>query len=416
MTYRVIQEDDLPYGAYFYKDQAGSNQANYSPGAKLDDHEYSMSVYQGRHGKFNFINTDLDLVLYAEDIPCVPALGVQDLQFSNNDDLKLINKMNTKIRGSAFNGSNFLIEGNQVVNLLTTNATRIARFLHFLRHGRVYDAASVVGMGVKKGDAKVVRMKKLYNAVYVQVRDLNKHAVSTNYKDVLDSISIDVKKKRILEDASSLFLEYRYGVEPLWNDLHDSMLSLAQRTAEPERTRFKARRKIVKQDQNSVSGLLIRCHLTAAKEIAIVLGRPPSFSDQLAFNDVRSAMWEYTPWSFIVDWALPVQQWLGALDFAQTWDIIETRTTYITKQSALAYGCAGEEWFGFPTVLTAGSELPYSKSVVMQRTLGNLSFSDALQMTPEVNTWEKTATIGHVSNAIALLTQGATSFGKSLKF
>lgn len=414
MTERLVTQNmtDL-YGEYYSKYQNGTNQVSPNSNGKWDEHPYTMSLSYGSRGRYNFLDQNNNLY---SNVDIGSMLGTFTPPLTNNEYLHVINKLNEKIRGSGFSGSNFLIEGNQTVELLKTNATRIGKMFHYLRHGRVYDAFDAVGMKRSSTDIGLARTRKLYKNVYTQVRSLKKDTRNMSLAQKLDNVEIQVRNKRILEDASSLLLEYRYGVEPLWNDLHDSMASLAQRTVFPEKVRFKARRKIVDNSVGYHGGLIVANHGTTGIEMRVALNRPPTFSEQLNFVDVRGAMWEFTPWSFVVDWALPVNKWLGALDFAQTWDIAHMSTSVIYKGSSKATGVRPKEEMGFDARLSPSSTLPYAKTVSLTRTLGVLSFSDALQLTPETKSLEKTFSIGHIVNAIALMTQGATSFGKSLKF
>lgn len=414
MTTKAISQDDLPYGDYFAKSQEGGNQANYQSGMKLDEHPYVMSLSQGNHGSFNFKRTNPPYnELYISNFGV--TLGVWTPIWSTNDDLALINKLNTKIRGSSFSGSNFIIEGHQTAALITTNARRIAKLFQYLKHGNIYDAYILMGQKRSAQDVRRGPARKLYRSVYAQVARAKRDTAGMTLAEKLDNISVQANQKKIIEDASSLVLEFNFGLQPLWEDLHDSMASLAQRTVFPEKVRFRARRKISGNFSSIHTGLAIDHHGTCSKEIRVVLERPPNFSEQLNFTDLRGALWEFTPWSFLVDYALPVGQWLGALDFAQTWHVLETTTSFLVKGSAKATGIM-EGGIGLPAELTPDSRLPWAKSVHLTRTIGSLSFADALQLTPELKPLQKIASVKHMVNAVALMGGRASSFGKSLKF
>jgi len=407
MTVRSVSEDTGRYGTFWSKTQNGTNQANFRPGTKLDDHPYTMDFFQLDRGRFNFININTDQTLYTEDFDA--ALGTFTPAWTENDQLKLINKVASKVQGSDFNGSSFLAESHQTVNLITSNATRFAKFIHLVKHGNLIDAYDTLGLTSSKSGLR--RAQRLYKGY---AKTLGKRIYPTGGARPFTVYEKNIDFAAAQKDAASLFLEFQYGIRPLWSDLHTSMATLAQRTVFPEKTTFHATRKIVESKEGIFAGLAIKYHGSVSKKIRVKLVKPPAFADQLHFTDPLGAGWELTPWSFIVDWVIPINNYLAAVNFAQTYEIDSMCTSTLTKGNSLAVGKYDDG--NKDIVLKPGSKLPWAKSVSLVRELGILTLSNVVQSTPEVRDFDKILSWEHMANAFALLSTNATSFGRSLKF
>lgn len=145
-----------------------------------------------------------------------------------------------------------------------------------------------------------------------------------------------------MSEQAQLWLEYRYGWSPLVNDIVDQMKACdavmrrkdrllatgAPMTADG-RAVFKAKAK--SKISGTVSSNLSRaslgrgtmayrrdvqhnveCH-AYAHYCHSVSGFLSRFNDFGAFA-VPRAIWELCPWSFVIDWFIPIGDWLGALE------------------------------------------------------------------------------------------------------
>lgn len=204
--------------------------------------------------------------------------------------------------------------------------------------------------------------------------------------------------KRALRSASSWWLEYQYGVKPLVQDIYD-LRSLLEEQLKP--ALLVAGRRTVAEPYsrsgkgNSGSNAITytdRCKTSVRTQL---YGR---LSDQFQRDVARcglsnplSIAWELTPWSFFIDWSLPIGSVIEALDatrgltFVGGWSTmravrsVSVSETYTGWTEESASSCS-IECFGFKRDIFGSwpTPLPYTKS----------PFSSA-----------------HAKNALALLTQ-----------
>jgi hypothetical protein len=135
-----------------------------------------------------------------------------------------------------------------------------------------------------------------------------------------------------MDDASKMWLEYRYGWTPLIHDIVDGMKALYADDLRKElihRERITARgtaHQAGTVTSNSTSTINWAFGTLSATTVAehdftvraYILYRPVMdtllrrLNDFGAF-DVPRAIWELVPWSFVIDWFIPIGDWLGAL-------------------------------------------------------------------------------------------------------
>lgn len=135
-----------------------------------------------------------------------------------------------------------------------------------------------------------------------------------------------------MEDARKLWLEYRYGWTPLVHDIVDSMKAMYADDLRQEliqRERFIARGKA--SHKGVITGSAVNSsnwafgNLTASNEAShdytvrcYILyrysgGRLLRRLNDFGAFDVPKAIWEVVPWSFVIDWFVPIGDYLGAL-------------------------------------------------------------------------------------------------------
>jgi len=135
-----------------------------------------------------------------------------------------------------------------------------------------------------------------------------------------------------MEDARKLWLEYRYGWTPLVHDIVDSLKAIYAddlRNQLTQHERFTARGKATFSGQTVSSVAALReffgtstAESTASHDFTVrayILYRMSSefglarrLNDFGAF-DVPRAIWEVVPWSFVIDWFVPIGDYLGAM-------------------------------------------------------------------------------------------------------
>lgn len=323
----------------------------------LADHPYSMSLknaYSGllartAPGGFNdFIVTPLTLNFDPNN------------NFNSNDVINTIGKLKDAIQGSGFDMSIFLGTSHQTLRMLASNITGIAQALVFAKKGRMFDAAKVLGT---------------HGVPFV-----NKNRPVATTAAVM----------------SSRWLELQYGWKPLVQDIYDGSSYVAQQLSVPMMVKYRARttkRAIVSIPPNS-EGWKTQYGYHTYGIIASVKERL-SLMPSLGLTDPVNLAWELLPWSFVIDWFVPIGDWLSAKTYVSRLDatyMVSGKTYGISKN----YGTTAAGWSITP-VGGAG----YAKEVYFDRVV-SASFSLPL---PKVKSLEKVASWAHVRNAIALATQ-----------
>jgi len=136
-------------------------------------------------------------------------------------------------------------------------------------------------------------------------------------------------------DASGLFLEWHFGWEPLLADIH-AACEILQSDVEPMLVRGSGNAKARKfkstapyvwsQDMN------ISC---AVKMQAVVRVTNPNLhkASQLGLTNPAAVAWELMPWSFLVDWFIPVGKFLDSWSDFQGLEMENSFTTTFMKGS-----------------------------------------------------------------------------------
>lgn len=121
--------------------------------------------------------------------------------------------------------------------------------------------------------------------------------------------------------------------------------------------------------------------------------------------DPELILWELVPFSFVVDWFMPVGDWMEARAFASRISGSTTVTSTLTRETVSGYRCLQKpaipvDWFGYEVGSTDG----HFKRILLERVVGT-SISVPL---PQVKSLSSIASWQHMANGIALLTQVLT--------
>jgi len=231
-----------------------------------------MEVYQKSNGAFlgNQSNTWF-------------GSGTWATRWSSNDDLKLIQKLRERMNGSQFDAGVFLGTGLQTVELIGGTATRIYKAYKAVRRGNLKKAASALG---------IIRPR------------------------FPPRLPVKSKSERIAQD----WLGLQYGWLPLLSDVKQLAESLSHHVNAPFRQTYVVRRKI---DDGKVSliggvnpGVIRKSYTKESGQIIARFTELPSIWKLEGLTDPTSLAWEVTPWSFVVDWFIPIGDWLEARSFA----------------------------------------------------------------------------------------------------
>lgn len=278
--------------------------------------------------------------------------------WSSNDDLLLYGKLRDRVAGSGFNAGVFLGEGHQSLKLITNAAVRITRSLRAFKKFNFQGAYSEL-----VGNRRFTRKEKKR----------------------LRRCSPD-------RDAASNWLELQYGWLPLLSDAHEGAVFLAHHLSTPLQQVIRVHRakpgSIVSRsyDVLTFSG-------TARTDVRIKATlREKNVAQLSGLTDPLSVAWELVPFSFVVDWFIPIGQYLDARGLASS-----LQGTFVVSRKFRA--TASHPRLRPPRLM---ADVPYTyERVVFTRTV---STTLAIPL-PEVKPLGKSLSWAHCVNALALLTQ-----------
>lgn len=208
--------------------------------------------------------------------------------WTSNDDIALINKIRNRLDGGVgFHAGVALAEADESLRMIGSSAKRFRRVGESLAAGNLNKAARTLINGS--------------SAHYVKgFAGLN--AVASNY------------------------LLWQFGVRPLLHDVVDAARALGYLSERPALQKISVRRKLTAEA--SLAGLPYgaRSSIVSSGQIIAYLRANPSADVSLAPIDLPSIVWERIPYSFVVDWWVPVGAYLEAQQLARSVDALFVKT------------------------------------------------------------------------------------------
>lgn len=279
------------FGNYRIRHQDGGDRSAGSGQSEM--HSYYARHHSRTYGYFRWEQKGASYYYgWSNMNPTVGATG-----WDSNDELALLSKLKEQYQQHSFNGANFLGELHQTVNLLGNKLELLHRVL-----------AHIAG-GTKPRYQRYRKGKRVPPRPRPPPRGGSPIANS--------------------------WLEFSFGVMPLLNDVYE-LAEIASKQNEI-RKRIVARRKgrpgeiTSPWEYASATG-----SVDFSKQIIAYLNQAelPTFWDQFGLSDPVTVAWELLPWSFVVDWVMPIGKFVEAQSFARrmkgTFVITErTRTRWL---------------------------------------------------------------------------------------
>lgn len=300
-------------------------------------------------------------------LSCFGAPSVPGSTWTANDDLALLGKLREKVAGSSFHAGIFLAEGKQALAMIGDAATRIATAYAAARKGKFSKAARILTQG------RVINTRS--GTRTIDTRRVN---------------SITGRKA-----TANNWLELQYGWLPLLQDAHDGAKFLAQQMGAPLQHKFRVSygRPCVPQ-HGSLTYALKEGRLSG-QIIAKLTEKEAVLMNDL--KDPASIAWELLPYSFVVDWFIPIGAYLANRSLAQA------LTGNFVKTITLKWKVAGVNSFGAGY---SGSSPGFKYEIGSMTRTVSTSLSVPL---PESKGLEKAASWRHCLNAVALLLQKSSA-------
>lgn len=297
---------------------------------------------------------------------------------------KATNNLLKNLRNSSFNAAQALAERKQTANLFSSTATRVAKSIISLRKGNFVKAASELGVLPRK------RARRRFNSQY----------------------AVDQAKA-----VGNGWLELQYGWKPLLSDVYGSMETLAKannpqgnpntvyrkvsgfarRHANPTKTTNTALPSgysgISTLVQQSVQSVIVRVGVTySVSSPALVSMASVGITNPLLLA------WELLPYSFVIDWFLPIGNYLESLDAAAGLAFQDGYVSILRK-----YECKTEKFESFS--YSQGARHTYTKTTESYKSV----WFDRAALTgfpsAPAPRFKNPLSTSHVASALALLLQ-----------
>lgn len=286
----------------------------------------------------------------------------------------------TKVLGNLKSeGANFAImaaELPQTIDLIRTTFIRLAEARHALSTGNFSGFCRSVGIhSSRRGEAK---FKSLFS-------------------------------KDKIRAAADAWVEYIYGWKPLIQDVHDAIKFFESKdklaiwsTTHAKVTSTDNSSKMVTFGYDGLFGAQVNQDLSVSCSISLEWTETPGaqkarLAALVGLTNPASVAWEKLPWSFVVDWALPIGAWLNSLDATVGLTFLQGSQTVFIRHSGTAEGIpSGKHGAGQVITVRARGYKRYVSCVRTKLT----SFP-----TPVLPVFKSPVSIIHAANAIALLAQ-----------
>lgn len=220
------------------------------------------------------------------------------------------NRLIKSISENKANSAVSLAEMDKTAGLVAHTARRVASGLNALKHGRLLDFAKALGL-------------KKFNTRDVETFDRRYRKFKFSRKEVNRRFSRVRGESRITDFVADSWLEYSYGWKPLLNDVYQHAEAAAtiftERSGDWRTASASAQSKRTTTLKDSSSIYLNTSEvITSSQSIQMdVVFRIPngavSITTALGLNNPLLVAWELVPFSFVVDWFLPVGNSIASL-------------------------------------------------------------------------------------------------------
>lgn len=220
--------------------------------------------------------------------------------WSSSDELQLLGKLAEQVRGHDFNAGVFAGTGHQTAHLIGDSALRLANGYRALKRG----------LGVKA----------IVNALN------GARGRTTGRGKPLPHLS----EHRDVE-LSRRWLEASYGWMPLLSDVDEACKALAKHVTGARQIKFRVRqRRHTFADEDTINTIGRSEREYRVQLIYELMNQDDTLLAlrSLGVVDPRSILWELTPWSFAIDWMLPIGPWLETLAIVPHLTGRSTRTVF----------------------------------------------------------------------------------------
>lgn len=218
--------------------------------------------------------------------------GLGTIAWTSRDSVVLQNKLLASINGHSFNLGTSLVEGPRTMSMIYSTLSKLGTSIIRVKRGDLSGAAAALGVKPpKQGFNFARRLDK-------RTRNVGRTEKTSKFSDY---------------DISGRWLELQYGWLPLLSDIHEGTKAWNSMQS-PRKTTVKAfHRSITSAGFSTTFDNHSQVNISTGSysyELTEVLSQPR----QVGLTDPLSMAWELLPYSFIVDWFIPIGTFLENLN------------------------------------------------------------------------------------------------------
>jgi len=356
---------------------------------KRTENAYSMSASKTDRRIIQYAHwyTGWNVIKTATLPGCFAVPAYRTTNWSSNDDIVLANKAIHKIRTHELDLGKMLGEHHQTLTLIGDSATKIYKMVKSLKHGDFRGAARALNITASK-----------------HTRSVNVHVRYPKSGPLVSSKQVSTaswKEKRNLlpnsQEIADNFLELQYGWRPLLSDVYAAGEAMASELyGKPVVDCYRTSR-VRSNEGTDITGSDIKFFMQTYKKVSLKIyyKQTETLPQRIGLENPLSVLWEVTPWSFVVDWFLPIGPYLDALGALRTMKFQNVVTSTLIRKKAVYRGTDTR----YRRIYSGADGLELEEST-FTRTVGGSTFFLPL---PTVKPISEALSFEHAANGIALL-------------
>lgn len=268
--------------------------------------------------------------------PYTPSVSFRptftDLRVTPDMEMNALTKLLTKVKEHDFNLAVELGQLNQTVNLLSDNLRKLGRAALALKRGDFSTAARQLG-----ARPRGTRLKK--------------------------------------SDISGRWLELQYGWLPLVGSSFEAAKAFEAISNGPRKTLIRAtvKRNVTWNASASPTHFKATCGGSVRRTILYELKEEMSAERQLGLENPASVLWELTPWSFVVDWFIPIGTYIDNLHQIPSLKgrFLVTDVLRFEMQEARFEWIKPDYWPGYTAHAVAVPKVRFSHTVLRRQSMAS---------------------------------------------
>lgn len=222
---------------------------------------------------------------------------------------KLVAKLQNDIKLGQANLGVTLVEAHKTAAMIAKTAIRLATAMKALRRADLGGFSNALGISVSKSQSR--RFHRRRRLVFVDNKKDNRSIV-------VKKAALEAKKEKFSRDA---WLEYTYGWMPLLQDIHSTAKALALVVVNPMNAVRVVRARTIVTSFREREDFLRNVKVTTNMKVTTfgdmtlnyTIPNGVSFGDAMGLYNPLMIAWEVIPFSFVVDWFLPIGNAIEAL-------------------------------------------------------------------------------------------------------